>query len=194
MERRSEAMANNEFLKRHGIVRNAIKEDMIYFAAPALIVFTIGLVFCAIAGARAGLTNFWGIVWGLIKQPRDLFTFPMHSIMGLATIMIGFIIMLVGQITLYRNYSSTVVIREDHQLITHGIYRFARNPVYLGLIMVVIGFPVFVASLYGFVTMLVLIPIILNRIRLEEKLLTEEFQDAYQSYKETTKKLIPFIY
>ncbi len=188
-------MANNEFLKRHGIVRNAIKDDMIYFAVPAIIVFTIGLVFCAIAGARAGLTNFWGIVWDLVKQPGDLFTFPMHSIMGLATIMIGLIIMLVGQITLYRNYSSTVVIREDHQLITHGIYRFTRNPVYLGLIMaVVIGLPVFVGSLYGFVTMLVLIPIILNRIRLEEKLLTEEFQEAYQKYKETTKKLIPFIY
>lgn len=31
-------------------------------------------------------------------------------------------------------------------------------------------------------------------IFLEEKLLMEEFQDAYQKYKETTKKLFPFIY
>ena len=102
--------------------------------------------------------------------------------------------MIVGQATLWRNYSGTVVIRVDHQLITHGIYRFTRNPMYLGLIMVVTGLPVYVASLYGFLTSLILIPIILNRIRLEEKLLTEEFQDAYQKYKETTKKLIPFIY
>jgi protein-S-isoprenylcysteine O-methyltransferase Ste14 len=65
---------------------------------------------------------------------------------------------------------------------------------YLGLIMVVTGLPVYVASLYGFLTSLFLIPIILNRIRLEEKLLTEEFQDAYQKYKGITKKLIPFIY
>jgi len=188
-------MAINGFLKRHGIVRNSIKDDLICFALPALIVFTLGLVFCAMAGAGAGLTNFWGIVWGLVKQPRDLFTFPMHSIIGLATIMIGFIIMLVGQITLYRNYSSTVVIREDHQLITHGIYRFTRNPMYLGLIVaIVIGLPVFVASLYGFVTMSVLVPIILNRIRMEEELLSGEFQEAYQKYSETTKRLIPFIY
>ncbi len=102
--------------------------------------------------------------------------------------------MIVGQATLWRNYSSTVVIREDHQLITHGIYRFTRNPIYLGGIMVVTGLPVYVASLYGFLTSLLLIPIILNRIRLEEELLTEEFQDAYQKYKEITKKLIPFIY
>ena len=102
--------------------------------------------------------------------------------------------MIIGQVTLRRNYSGTVVIREDHQLITHGIYRFTRNPMYMGLIMVVTGLPVYVASLYGFLTSLVLIPIILNRIRLEEKLLTAEFQEAYQKYKETTKKLIPFIY
>ena len=102
--------------------------------------------------------------------------------------------MIVSQATLWRNYSGTVVIREDHQLIIHGIYRFTRNPIYLGLIMVVIGLPVYTASLYGFLTSLVLIPIILNRIRLEEKLLTEEFQDAYQKYKKTTKKMIPFIY
>lgn len=102
--------------------------------------------------------------------------------------------MIIGQVTLRRNYSGTVVIREDHQLITHGIYRFTRNPMYMGLIMVVTGLPVYTASLYGFLTSLVLIPIILNRIRLEEKLLTAEFQEAYQKYKETTKKLIPFIY
>ena len=187
-------MANNGFLKRHGIVRNAIKEDILFFAIPAFTVFCIGLIFCARAGARAGLTNFWGIVWGLVKQPQDLFTLPMHSRMGLAAIMIGLTIMIVGQATLWRNYSATVVIREDHQLITHGIYHFTRNPIYLGLIIVVIGLPIFAASPYGFVSMLVLIPIILNRIRLEERLLTEEFQEGFRKYKETTKKLIPFIY
>ena len=194
-ERRFEAMAKNGFLERHGIVRNAIKEDVLFFAIPAIVVFSIGLVFCARAKARDGLSkNFRIIIWDLVKQPRDLFTFPMHSIMGLALFVFGLTIMLIGQVTLWRNYCGTVVIREDHQLITHGIYRFTRNPMYLGLVMGVLGLPMFFSSLYGFVTMVALIPIILNRIRLEEKLLTEAFQDAYQSYKETTKKLIPFIY
>jgi protein-S-isoprenylcysteine O-methyltransferase Ste14 len=42
--------------------------------------------------------------------------------------------------------------------------------------------------------MSVLIPIFLNRIRIEEKMLNEEFGEAYQRYKEATSKLIPFIY
>jgi len=60
--------------------------------------------------------------------------------------------------------------------------------------MVITGIPVYAGSLYGFLSSLVLIPIILNRIRLEERLLTEQFQDAFVRYKETTRKLIPFIY
>ena len=182
-------MAKDGFLARHGIVRNAIRKDMLQFALPGLTVFIIELLFCA-----DDLTGFWGTVWGLVKQPQNLSMFSVQSIIGLALFIIGLIIMIVGQATLRRNYSGTVVIREDHQLITHGIYRFTRNPMYMGLIMVVTGLPVYVASLYGFLTSLVLIPIILNRIRLEEKLLTAEFQEAYQKYKETTKKLIPFIY
>ncbi len=187
-------MAKKGFLKRHGIVRNAIRDDILQFAIPGMTVFIIELLFCARDGARNGLSGFWGTVWGLVKQPQNLSLFSVQSIIGLALIIIGLIIMIVGQVTLYRNYSGTVVIREDHQLITHGIYRFTRNPIYLGFIMVVTGLPVYVASLSGFLISLVLTPIILNRIRLEEKLLTEEFTDAFQKYKGTTKKLIPVIY
>jgi hypothetical protein len=40
-------------------------------------------------------------------------------------------------------------IREDHQLITHGIYRFTRHPIYLGALLVSIGVPVYASSLLG---------------------------------------------
>jgi protein-S-isoprenylcysteine O-methyltransferase Ste14 len=183
-------MPKRGFLKKHGIVRNAIKEDMLYFAIPALLVFTAGLVVSALDG-------FDGLVvkaWELGRQPENLYTLSTLNILGLALYVIGLTIALVAQITLKRSYSSTLVIREDHQLVTHGIYRYTRNPVYLGVIIAIIGLPVFASSLYGLLIMSALIPIVLNRIRLEEELLTEEFQDAYQKYKETTKKLIPFIY
>jgi protein-S-isoprenylcysteine O-methyltransferase Ste14 len=191
-KRRFEAIAKSGFLKKHGIVRNAIKKDMLYFAIPALLIFAAGLVLSSSAlDERSGVVS---TLWNLVRQPSSFHFLSVQNIVGLVLFVIGLIIMIVGQLTLFRNYSGTVVIREDHQLITHGIYRFTRNPMYLGLIMGIVGLPVYAASLYGFLTMLVLIPIILNRIRLEEELLTEEFQDAYQKYKKTTKKLIPFIY
>lgn len=114
---------------------------------------------------------------------------------GLALIIGGLAVMLVAQITLWRSYSSTLVIREDHQLITHGIYRFVRHPIYLGgLTAVIFGIPVFTSSLYGFLVLIVLIPVILNRIGMEERLLIEEFGDEYRSFQKTARKLIPFIY
>jgi protein-S-isoprenylcysteine O-methyltransferase Ste14 len=183
-------MEKRGFLERHGVVRSSIRKDLIQFALPALTVLIIELLFCV----SDGLSNFWGAVWGLIKQPGDLSLLPVQSILGLALFFTGLTIMLVGQTTLWRNYSGTVLIREDHQLITHGIYRFTRNPIYLGGIMALTGIPAYAASLYGFLSSLILIPIILNRIRLEEELLTQEFQDAFVRYKGTTKKLIPFIY
>lgn len=60
--------------------------------------------------------------------------------------------------------------------------------------MVCLGVPVYASSLYGFLTMSVLVPIFLNRIRLEEKLLTEAFGEAYREYQETTCRLIPWVY
>lgn len=172
-------MAKRGFLTRHRIVRNAIREDVLYFALPAVIVLFAGM----------GVSG-----WDLVRRQGSLYILSVQSIVGLALIVIGLTIELVAQITLRRFYSSTLVIREDHQLITHGVYRFTRHPIYLGAIMGCIGVPVYVSSLYGLLTMSALIPIVLNRIRIEERMLTDEFGDAYRTYEETTSKLIPFIY
>ena len=113
---------------------------------------------------------------------------------GFILILIGFVILFVAHLTIGRFHASTLVIRKDHQLITHGIYRFTRHPIYLGVITAAIGIAVYSSSLSGLVIMSALIPIFLNRIRMEERLLVEEFGDAYRRYRETTRKLFPFIY
>ncbi len=172
-------MAKRGFLSRHGIVRNAIKEDVLFFFLPWILVLSAGMVVSA---------------WDLVRKQGSLYILSVQSIVGLALVVIGFTILLVAQIALRRSYSSTLVIREDHQLITHGVYQFTRHPIYLGNIMVFIGLSVYASSLYGLLTMSALIPVFLNRIRMEERMLTDEFGDAYRTYKGATSKLIPFIY
>jgi protein-S-isoprenylcysteine O-methyltransferase Ste14 len=172
-------MTKRGFLKKHGIVRNAIRDDMLYFALPAVLVLFAGF------GVSA---------WDLVRQQGSLYILSVQSFVGSAIMVIGFTLLLIAQFTLRRSYSSTLVIREDHQLITHGVYRFTRHPIYLGAIMVSIGVPVYASSLYGLLVMSALILVLLNRIRIEERILTEEFGDAYRTYTEATRKLIPFIY
>lgn len=179
----------NRFRSKLGIVRSSIKEDIIFFALPGLTVFVIELNLCG-----DGLSGIWGIIWDIILHPQNLLQLGAISAIGLLLFILGLTIMCIGQITLWRNYSGTVLIRENHELVTHGIYRFSRNPMYLGLLMVTTGLPLYASSLYGFLVSFLLIPLVLNRIRMEEKLLAETFQDAYQHYKKTTKKLIPFIF
>jgi protein-S-isoprenylcysteine O-methyltransferase Ste14 len=178
------------FLVRHGIVRNAIREDLLCFAIPAISFFSLGLVVSAMDGYDGLLAT----IWNLVVHPENLYMLSAPNIAGLALCVIGLAAALVAVGTLQRFYLSTLVIRDDHQLITHGVYRFTRHPVYLGALTVCLAVPVYASRLYGLLTMSILIPIFLNRIRIEEKLLTEEFGDAYRTYREATSKLIPFIY
>jgi len=183
-------MTKRGYLSRHGIVRNAIKKDILFFGIPALTVFCLGLI----VSGRDGYDGLVGAMWELVKDPQNLRLLSIWNIAGLTLFVVGLTIAFVAVFTLRRFYLSTLVTVEDHRLITHGIYRFARHPIYFGVLIAIMGVPVYAPSLYGFLVLILLIPIFLNRIRMEEEMLTEEFGDAYRAYKETTRKLIPFIY
>ena len=160
-------------------MRNTIRKDVLFFALPAVLVLAAGTAV---------------MVWDLARQQGSLTILSVQGMVGLALVFIGGTFSLVAAVTLRRFYSSTLIISEDHQLMTHGVYRFTRHPIYLGTLMVMMGLPVFVPSLYGLLTMSALIPLFLNRITREEEMLTEEFGDRYQQYQEATSKLIPLIY
>ncbi len=180
----------SKILLKLGIVKNSIVKDIFYFAIPALIVFITELIFCS----RDGFTNFWISIWNLIKYPNTILELSALRIAGYGLIFSGFAIMIAGQLTLSRNYSGTIVIKKDHKLITSGLYRITRNPIYLGGIFVLIGIAVYTPSFLGLITSFSIIPIVLIRINLEEKLLKEQFDGEYSEYMEKTKRLIPFIY
>ena len=183
-------MAKRGFLARHGIVRSAIKKDILIFGFPALTVLFLGLI----VSGRDGYNGLVETIWELVKDPQKLRLLSIWNIAGLTLFVVGLTIALVAVFTLRRFYSSSLTIREDHQLITHGIYRFTRHPIYFGVLIAIMGAPVYAPSLHGFLVLSLLIPICLYRIRMEEEMLIEEFGDAYRTYKETTRKLIPFIY
>lgn len=161
------------------IKRNAIRKDLLFFLLPWFFIITLGAVVS---------------VWEFARGGDPELKLSLSSILGLLFIIFALPIVLLAAGTLRRFYSSTLVIRKDHKLIQHGIYKHVRHPIYFGTILVFLGIPLCLASLYGFATMVLVIPLFLNRIRIEEKLLTEEFGAEYERYKETSRKLIPFLF
>ncbi|ATW28512.1 hypothetical protein DCMF_10135 [Candidatus Formimonas warabiya] len=79
-------------------------------------------------------------------------------------------------------------------LITSGLYKFIRNPTYLGLFILNIGVWVIWPTWTIFLLNLMFVIILEIQVRCEEDFLTKVHGQQYMEYKSRTKRYIPFIY
>ena len=147
-----------------------------------------------IAGGVIWFSAFAVSVLDFIIVQGMVYRFDLVSLTGLILGMVGFAIRTQARRTLGKSWSPVVKILPEHKLITHGIYRHVRHPGYLGEILAYFLVPVFSHSLYGFLMTIFLIPLILYRIRIEERTLIERFGEEYRDYVRNSKRLIPHVY
>jgi len=98
-------------------------------------------------------------------------------------------------IYLGRFFTTNVAIANDHQLIDSGPYRLIRHPSYTGSLLTLLGFTLCIPNWASW--LLILVPcyaITLWRIHVEEAALLVGLGNAYRSYMQRTKRLIPWIY
>lgn len=85
-----------------------------------------------------------------------------------------------------------IIIEEDHKLVKEGLYKYVRNPMYVGFLIMLLGYCV---SIYGFISVALIesmVFIVLNkRALLEEALLGKQFGEEYRRYKEQTGRYLP---
>ncbi len=123
------------------------------------------------------------------------FIVPDAGVFGYLLLIAGLSLDIIGILTLRRAYSQTARSRPDNQkLITYGIYRFIRDPIYLGVILFSLSAPLILRSLLGLLVMIALVPMIVYRIRVEERVLTKRFGKEYEEYARKTKRFIPHVY
>ncbi len=90
--------------------------------------------------------------------------------------------------------SRTVEVQEDQKVVDTGLYGIVRHPMYMATVLLFLSMPLILGSVISFLIMLFYIPIIVMRIRNEEKVL-EEGLDGYKEYKKKVKyRLVPFIW
>ena len=90
--------------------------------------------------------------------------------------------------------SRTIEVQENQKVIDTGLYGIVHHPMYLATILLFLSMPLVLGSLPSFVIMLTYIPLIVKRIRNEEKVLLNGL-DGYAAYCRRVKyKIIPFIW
>lgn len=97
-----------------------------------------------------------------------------------------------ARIHLGRNWSPVPAIKEEHELITSGPYRYARHPIYTGILLAMIG-SALVAGLYWLLIFLMFLVMVLFRVRIEESYMMKLFPTQYPEYRRRVKALIPFV-
>jgi protein-S-isoprenylcysteine O-methyltransferase Ste14 len=119
---------------------------------------------------------------------------PIQAAIGIAAAIAALVMFRLTHKALGRNWSVTLEVRENHKLVTDGVYRYVRHPMYtafwlwavaqaLLLPNVVAGF----AGIIGFGTLY------LFRVAEEERLMIEAFGESYHAYMARTARLIPWL-
>ncbi len=124
--------------------------------------------------------------WKFLPQKQIIQASPFSYVLGILIIIIAFIIMLVSIKELGRNLSPFPRPINNSNLVTSGIYRFTRHPMYYSLIFISTGVFIIKLSFYYLFLTISLALIIKLKINLEEKYLINKFKN-YFLYKNEVK-------
>jgi protein-S-isoprenylcysteine O-methyltransferase Ste14 len=95
--------------------------------------------------------------------------------------------------TIGRNWSGTVTLKQGHELIRSGPYRWVRHPIYTGLLLGFLGSAIALGEWRGLLALLIVFVALWRKLRLEERWMEEVFGDQYIRYRVEVSALIPFI-
>ncbi len=137
------------------------------------------------------------LIYVVTDGPRFA-NYPFHAALGwlgALVFLLALILFFFTHRTLGRSWSVTLEVREAHTLVTDGVYRYVRHPMYaafwLWALAQALLLPNWVAGLAGLIGFGILFAF---RIGREEAMMVEAFGDEYRAYRARTKRIIPGIY
>jgi protein-S-isoprenylcysteine O-methyltransferase Ste14 len=120
---------------------------------------------------------------------------PVQAWLGLLFAIAALVMFRLTHRALGRNWSVSLDVREGHQLVTDGIYRKVRHPMYsafwLWAVAQALLLPNWVAGFSGIVGFGVLF---FGRVPREERMMLDTFGDRYREYMARTYRVIPLIF
>ena len=112
---------------------------------------------------------------------------------GFVMLAAGLAIAVLARRRLGRNWSGTVTVKQDHELVRNGPYRFVRHPIYSGLLLAILGTAVAIGEWRGLIAFVLMTAGLAVKMQTEERFMRETFGEEYERYRAAVAALIPFV-
>jgi protein-S-isoprenylcysteine O-methyltransferase Ste14 len=112
---------------------------------------------------------------------------------GTAIVAAGLLFSVWARVHLGRNWSATVTVKHDHELVQSGPYRIVRHPIYTGLLLGLLGTAIARGDVQGFVGVAIAAVALWRKLRIEEQWMQETFGETYAGYRARVAALIPYL-
>lgn len=120
----------------------------------------------------------------------DVIEFP-WTLLGLPLIIFGAILNIIADRSFKRHYTTVKPFKESTALVTTGVFRLCRHPMYLGFVLILTGAAMLMGSLSPFFVVLVFAAMLEKvYIAVEEKMLAERFGEGWSIYVGRVRKWI----
>jgi len=154
-------------------------------ASRMLRVIVFGIVIALFSTTRIPLPWLYIQLW-----PQGLWPFWI----GAAVTVGGILFAVWAREHLGRNWSRSVTIKQDHELIKTGPYSVVRHPIYTGILAGFLGMAIAVSQVRGFIGFVLIFLVLWAKFRMEEQWMRSQFGETYAEYAHQTAALVPYIF
>jgi protein-S-isoprenylcysteine O-methyltransferase Ste14 len=113
--------------------------------------------------------------------------------LGAAVTIAGLLFAVWARGYLGRNWSSSVTIKQGHELITTGPYTVVRHPIYTGILTGFLGMAIAISQVRGFIVVVLILFAYWTKLRIEERWMRSQFGETYATYARRTSALVPYL-
>ena len=116
---------------------------------------------------------------------------PSIALLSVAVTILGLLLAVWARVALGANWSGSITIKRDHQLIRRGPYRFIRHPIYTGMLTALLATAVAQQQTSGLLGFAVVLVALYRKARREESFLSQEFGEAFVAHRQHTGMFLP---
>jgi len=121
---------------------------------------------------------------------REIISFP-YNITGILLVILGLLISIWGGKTFRKSKAPIIPGSKPTKTVTSGPFKFSRNPMYLGFVIILLGYGIILGSIIGFLAAVGFFLVMhFGFIPFEEKLMEKHMGKKYLAYKNKVRKWI----